>query len=300
MLKDRITRIINFACKVAESGKINDPEFVRRFIATHEINLLIKGDFMSKNPDEMTDEYTDYIESLNLSTYLVKKGSIYYRARAGYEVLHGSVDDYNRDFYMPYHGKNIEAPPPLLSAGARFNREGTSYLYLADDIDTCIAEIQAQINQVCSVGKFESQEDIELIDLRIEKDLESSIFIGLLTQPINNDNHNEYNVTRFLSEILRTINPNGMIFKSVQSKGNNIVCFQRKVFSPIKFSQKLYRVKKIMYETEKTNSAIEEFANKLEGSYGSILSINDDWEKANEEKFDYLNDWIEHERSTRA
>lgn len=297
MLKDKITNIINFAHTVAVNGaKDDEVDFVERFIAEKEINQMIENDFMERNPDDMIDEYVDYVKTLDLNSKKINKGCTYYRARIGCEMLSGSVDDYNRNFMIPYYGRDICAPPPLLSAGGRFNNEGTSYLYLSDNINTCIAEVHAQINQICSIGEFVATSDFELIDLRESRDLEASIIIKLLTQPVNNNNRNRYNMTRFLSRLLRIINPNGIIFESVQSAGNNIVCFNKKLFMPVEYSQVLYKVKKINYETEKIKGAVEEYAERARHSYGSILSINEDDEKNREEKFEYLEEWIEHER----
>ena len=55
--------------------------------------------------------------------------------------------------------------PPVYTAGGRFNRQGISYLYLADTIETCLAEVHLQIGQNCSVGKFKCKQEIEVIDL---------------------------------------------------------------------------------------------------------------------------------------
>ena len=297
MLKDKISKIISFAHAVAVNGIAKDPDYVEKYIIKQEMNKMIEEDFMIKNPEEMIEEYTEYVETLNLMNYNIKKGRSFFRARVGCEVLKGSVDDYSRDFIIPYHEGDISAPPPLFSSGARFNEAGTSYLYLADNIDTCIAEIHAQINQICSVGTFESVDDINLVDLRKADGLEAEVIIGLLTQPVNSDNIHRYNITRFFSEILRKINPNGIVFESVQSTGNNIVCFNKKLFKSVKFSEKIYRVKKIKYEIEGVDGAVEEFSNKKDRDYGSILEINDEVEEVRKRKFDYFCEWIDFVRN---
>lgn len=55
-------------------------------------------------------------------------------------------------FILPYYKNEIESPPPIYTTGRRFNRDGISYLYLADTIETCLLEVHLQIGQNCSIG----------------------------------------------------------------------------------------------------------------------------------------------------
>lgn len=64
--------------------------------------------------------------------------------------------------------------------------EGISYLYLADTIETCLAEVHLQIGQNCSVGKFKCKQEIEVIDLtKFNGDLEMEIWLEIMTQPVH-------------------------------------------------------------------------------------------------------------------
>ena len=48
----------------------------------------------------------------------------------------------------------MDKPPARFVKGGRFNRQGVSYLYLADNVETCISEIHLQVGQICSIVQF--------------------------------------------------------------------------------------------------------------------------------------------------
>ncbi|WP_164112000.1 MULTISPECIES: RES family NAD+ phosphorylase [Sphingobacterium] len=56
--------------------------------------------------------------------------------------------------YTPYTSSEISSPPSYLARKGRMNREGFSFLYLAEDIETAINEIRPNPGDIISVGGF--------------------------------------------------------------------------------------------------------------------------------------------------
>lgn len=204
-------------------------------------------------------------------------------------------DDYNRSFVLPYYQHEIEAPPSIYATGGRFNREGISYLYLADTIETCLAEVHLQIGQKCSIGQFKCKEQMEVIDLtKFNDESEMRTWLKTLTQPVHSGTKHIYNITRFLSDIFKSINSNGIYFESVQAEGHNIVCYNPTLFQLIEYSEKIYAATKIKYVYQEVEDSIREYSRNGKSKYINLYNEYEDEKK--EKKFEYLNSWIEEER----
>lgn len=294
-LKDKIENAKIMSSVLDKYPKETSKDYAWNSIFQIELNSIVNDDLMRKNPDILFDEYKEYFTTKELPTKIIDTDTVFYRGRIGNEVIYGAEDDYNRSFIIPYYKKGIEAPPPIYTEGGRFNRQGISYLYLADTIETCLAEVHLQIGQSCSIGEFKCKEEMNVIDLtKFSNDVEMATWLKILTQPVHNGTKHIYNITRFLSDVFRSININGIYFESVQAQGHNIVCFKPALFQLIEYSEKVYNATKIKYVYQQVEDAIREYANKEERKY--INSCNLDEEEKNEKTFDYLNNWIENER----
>lgn len=297
ILEDKINMVVSCAEKLKPFSKGDCFYEIKKEYINRKIKEIVENDFLSKNPEELLNEYVQYFKQKNIPTIKIKNGKEYYRGRVGYKSLFGSDGDLNRNFILPYYGKDIMAPPPLLSLGSRFNREGTSYLYLSDNIETCMAEIHSQVGQLCSIGIFKCKNEIEIIDLTTIRDnIEMEVWLGILTQPVYGDIHNIYNITKFLADVLKKINENGIMFKSVQSSGINIVCYKPDSFELVRFSEKLYSVKKIGYTYEPFKDSIEQYANR---NKTNLSTYNEAIENKHEEENEYMEEWIEFRRKTK-
>lgn len=164
-LLERVAHSKNIAdaivnCCTVEKHK----EFVREQSFQADLEKIVNDDLMKNNPDKLFIEYKKYFETKKLPIKIINGDTIFYRGRIGNEMIYGAEDDHNRSFILPYYKSEIEAPPPMYAKGGRFNRQGISYLYLADTIETCLAEVHLQIGQNCSVAEFKCKNQIELID----------------------------------------------------------------------------------------------------------------------------------------
>ena len=148
---------------------------------------------------------------------------------------------------------NIDAmgkPPKRKSTNGRANPIGIPYLYVASSPETAIAEIRGNKGERLSIARFEILEDLELADLRnpritvtpfgLDDDELELIYTNLpflellgneLSKPIIPREANlEYLPSQYLSEIIKHIGFNGIIYKSSVSNGDNFVLFDdRKV-----------------------------------------------------------------------
>lgn len=272
----------------------NQKEYVLNYIFQSNLQSIINNDLMYKNPYFLFGKYITYFQTKQLPTKTIHAGEIFLRGRVGNEIIYGALDDCDMNFILPYYQNAIQAPPPMHATGGRFNREGISYLYLADKVETCLAEVHLQIGQNCSVGEFRCAKDFDLIDLtQFTNDFEMKTWLKILTQPVYNETKYVYNTTRFLADVFKSINENGIYFESVQSEGHNIVCYNPSLFELVEYSEKIYCATKIKYDFEQVEDSIRKYS-KNEKRH-EINSYNADEDEKNQKKFEYLNSWLEHE-----
>ena len=275
--------------------QVPNPRDIDVFFCEKMIPDTLEKCLLHYNPKEIMDEFEKYFRAMNLKTHLVHKGEVYYRGRIGNLNVPGAIDDCDTFFTMPYYDKSIVAAPPLLTKGGRFNRAGTSHLYLASDIETCLAEVHLQVGQNCSVGRFVCKEDMELINLSdYANSTELKIWYDILTQPIQEEKSSRYLITQFLADVLQQINPEGLFFKSVQSVGYNVVCFAPAKFKLVPFSERIYRANAIRYTYSMVQDTIQRYKNRND-EY-QISSYNSKLDEENEELINYMLSWIEHEQ----
>lgn len=272
--------------------EIEDINSIEYLIYKTEFKKLIDETFMKNNPASIKEEFVKYFKEKNLPLKRVEKNEIYYRARVGNDSLAGAIDDCDMNFEIPFYGINIEAPPALYTQGGRFNRGGYSYLYLASDIETCLAEVHLEVGQKCSIGEFRCTKDIEILDLKKEsQDLEMLIWKEILLQPVYKEMKYKYFITQFLTDIFIEMGYLGIYFGSTQSIGQNIVCFDPSYFELVKYSEKLYIAESISYKFSQVEDTIRKRAKNKRRE--PISSYNEAQDMENEKKADYLDEWID-------
>lgn len=296
-LNNKIEKAKRMADGLANCTIENYKDFVWNHSFQSDLIEIVNDDLMHNNPENLFEEYKEYFKIKELPTKTIDTNTVFYRGRIGNEIIYGAEDDYNRNFILPYYQKGIEAPPPIYTDGGRFNRQGISYLYLADTIETCLAEVHLQIGQNCSIGEFRCKEQMEVIDLtKFSKDSEIGVWLKIMTQPVHNGTKHIYNITRFLADVFKSINSKGIYFESVRAEGYNIVCFEPSLFQVVEYSEKIYTATKIKYDYQQVEDSIREYSKNSKGKY--ISSYNEYENEKNEKKFEYLNEWIKNERET--
>lgn len=175
----------------------------------------------------------------------VPAGTVLYRAR---EI---KLDDYSKPdmglnvkiadgkfITEGFNEKNsIECPIGIGSDG-RNNIAGMSYLYVAQDVATACAEIKSTLRNLISVAEFEVISPLKIIDFsnddkkfsyEINEEYQMSIgqFITLLMfqycQPAVNDM--DYKMTQILSDYIRKMGFDGIMYRSFFTMNNNYTIF---------------------------------------------------------------------------
>jgi hypothetical protein len=118
----------------------------------------------------------------------------------------------------------------------RYNHTGQSVLYLSSDKETAFSELKLKNENLCAVQKFRIRELRDVLKLRYAyKTMDSNIdtlFLGIIydgyigqSPDQNNSWKPKYFVPRFITDCLRNLHYNGIVFSSAESRGENLVVF---------------------------------------------------------------------------
>jgi hypothetical protein len=200
-----------------------------RFFPKHHVYQTL----FSINNEERISPLFSLLEQLE---FKVKSGDEFFRAR---------ISD------NPLSKHDMGPPPSHLATSGRANPNGISYVYLADNVDTCISEVRPYNGCEIHVSQFTSSNDKTVIDLRTPRKTSSIIpfpesqygevlsiidllesFEKALSVPIKPHlSELEYIPTQFLCEYIKSLGSyDGIIFKSSFGKGDNYVFFDKKDF----------------------------------------------------------------------
>jgi hypothetical protein len=206
--------------------------------------------------------HTDFInkEVLDLFVRCVRKtykaGTTFYRGR--------TCRDKNG-----FLSTEMGAPPVTLATAGRANPEGISILYLADTVKTTLYEIRAGVYDYITVGDFELQKDIEVINLAdIDK---ISPFIGIdftqhainmehlkmickeIAKPLRrHDSLLDYIPTQYITDYIKSKNFDGIEYISTMCQGG----FNLAIFDESSFTCKqttVYDIKDLSYTYNRIN-----------------------------------------------
>lgn len=211
--------------------------------------------------------HSNYINTDKLYTFLkcarktYKAGEIFFRSR---------ICPNEKGYTCSEMG-----PPPEANAKAgRVNPTGISILYLSDSRDTTLYEIRAGVYDYVTVGRFELQEDIEVINLATIDRI--SPFIGIdygfdfiqyainiehlkmigqeIAKPLRNENALDYLPTQYMSDYIRSKGYDGIAYISTMRKnGMNLAVFNEQLFKCIDTT--VYDVKYISYSYDELRQA---------------------------------------------
>lgn len=195
-----------------------------RFFPQHDLFSTI----FSKNNTHESNTFISLIGDLGTIRY---ESDIFYRARISEEQLESS---------------KMGMPPAKLATAGRANPLGIAYLYLADNIGTCIQEVRPSNGAIINISTFTATRDLNFIDLvdpkktvsllkyeenEIHLILQFMNWLGLFSEELSKPvlpekSHLEYIPTQFVCEYIKAIaNIDGIIFSSSYGSGNNLVLF---------------------------------------------------------------------------
>ena len=188
-----------------------------------------------------------------------KKGDTFYRGRISSST--------------GIESSQMGAPPYEKASAGRANSLGISCLYLAKDVETTIHEIRSGAFDFVTVGKFELQEDIIVVDLKaIDKISPFVEKLDCMEYAINKEHLNKINSemgkamrrsdssldyvpTQYISDFIKSIvhkgKPEyaGIEYNSTMNpSGFNLAIFDPKLFDCI--NVETYKIKDIRYTKE--------------------------------------------------
>ncbi len=175
---------------------------------------------------------------------VVSAGRHYYRARIGYQKKGVPiVGEWSpKPHYLPYKDKLIGRVPPPLAKNGRMNRQGVSFLYVASDSDTALAEVRPHPGQYVSIGKFVSNKSLRIADFtnikiknycsqhKIQDLITLQTINELFSRPVPNQMGGQYLITQLLADAIRKLGYDGVGYKSSVGSGTNLAIFNPSFF----------------------------------------------------------------------
>jgi len=172
-----------------EYFKNNSEIFIKRVGILDKINpnilsanALVKAKSWDDFVDELKTKNRFHTNSINENVLKLYCSYLEKTYNKGQKFFRGRISKTSSGVDISEMG----APPLELAKAGRVNAEGISHLYLSNDIDTTIHETRAGAYDIITVGTFELQKNITIIDFqRIEKIYPFSEALDLLGYAIN-------------------------------------------------------------------------------------------------------------------
>ncbi|WP_189286495.1 RES family NAD+ phosphorylase [Bacillus pumilus] len=240
--------------------KIDFEHLVRKW---HDFRDVIKHEhrFINRLPLEIETLFKKKSEN----SRILKKGEVFYRARIG-GGDENALTPYGADL-------SVMGMPPLDKVRmGRANPDGIRYLYLANEKETAIAEVRPWCGAKVTIGDFKLRDNILSMDFSYSSQMslfkvinseqietamsEIAFFKNLsneMSKPISPDeSYLEYIPTQFITEVIKSVGYEGMVFNSSLSDGLNVVLFSQECIDIVKTD--LYKVHSINYDFLKTDN----------------------------------------------
>ncbi len=250
-------------------------------------------DFFTYIPEvsssELDSDWVDFIDKIKRTAVARKqtlnKDQGFYRARILDEKKIEVHNHMLKGNYLPK--EKLGAPPRKESQAGRINSKGVPCLYLADEVNTAIAEIKPHLGAHINVAKFELIRNIEVVDTTkniitiedyykktvdskvTEKDEEELLWWGIglfFSIPINPYHEStDYIGTQYLSDIFKSLGFKGIIYGSAMKKNQkNLALFYPELAKPVGDRPEYLRIDDIHYQTNK--DSLNNFVTQIKGS----------------------------------
>ena len=222
-----VIRISGLAINLEDKVSYSD-DIVARASVWEQLKIEVKENYRYFVDHEKFDSYADLSPSATL-----KEGSFLFRARI------------TPDGQKKLKPKNMGCPDKGKATAGRANPLGIPYLYLCKDEETTFYEVRSVYLDRLSIGKFQIQRDLNIVDFNSK----SSLFLSFdgtnslsdtvvkkliqdaisrdLSKPMRRyDTELEYIPTQLICEYCKRNNADGICFNSsLHSGGVNYVLF---------------------------------------------------------------------------
>lgn len=189
---------------------------------------------------------------------------ILWRAQLGYCWRAG--DEYRPGEPVPY-GTDRMKPRKNRGFEGRVNPKGITYLYLATNRDTALAEVRPWIGSLISVGQFKMCRELRVVNCTTNDKIpiylegepsaaerERSVWTYIdraFAEPVmRTDDVAKYVPTQILAELFKAEGFDGLGYRSSLGPGHNIGLFDLDAVDVIADSLKLFEVKALNYKFE--------------------------------------------------
>lgn len=156
---------------------------------------------------------------------------------------------------------DLKAPPVGIAQAGRANPPGLSYLYVASDQATALAEVRPTVADLVTVAKFEAARDFKLVDLsdprskispfRLGLEALSNVraamaFLSMLSEDLTKPTpaHKaayDYLATQYLCELIKRIGYDGVRYRSsLNSGGYNYAFFDVEALFPVELHAPMF------------------------------------------------------------
>ena len=238
--------------------------------ATWDWLFQLKGHISYINPQEIAKKIVEKCEDMIKDLERKEKNISLFRARLGVkDILHyAELGDEPEDVYIPYKKGEIGAPPAETASEGRFNRAGTSYLYLASTRDTAIKEIRPNVGHDVSIGEFFIKGEINIVDFTVldfydyatsDDKIDNYIKLRAIEKVISLPNpEKKYRLTQGFADAFYSLGYDGVKFNSSVSDGTyNLVLFKKEMAIYKKKSKEAFHISGMEYKVEEVKKDID-------------------------------------------
>jgi len=217
---------------------------------------------ISENRYILNDKYKKLTEEiLRLAKdreAFLEQGSVFWRAKPSKGFRVTKDGEILRDGYT----KEEMSALSKKAKGGRANPAGISYLYLAENLETAIAEIKPYIGDVITIASFSLSRKVKIVDIRQgapslpeavfskNKDSLDHLWFGIkmyFATPVKPQDPKEYIPTQYVAELFKNNGYDGIKFDSVQRRDNfNLVLFNP-FDAPLNHMEGERKIEKIEY-----------------------------------------------------
>jgi len=195
----------------------------------------------------LDEESQDFLQAIKDTcesrVQIIEPNSEMWRAQMGYDTLPLMHYEVNiDDIYVPYSEKRMRPLSNSASEG-RANPKGIPCLYVASDKETAMSEIRPWLGSTVSVGKFTNSKELRIVDFSKHHGDSLPSFLAepddakkieavwtyidkSFSEPVtNSDQKSDYAPTQIIAELIKSLNYDGIAFKSSLNKGHNLALF---------------------------------------------------------------------------
>lgn len=218
---------------------------------------------ISENRYILNDKYKKLTEEiLRLAKdreAFLEQGSVFWRAKPSKGLRVAEDGEIISDGYTK---EEMSAPSKENAKDGRANPAGIFYLYLAENLETSIAEIKPYIDDTITIASFSLSRKVKIVDigqgapslskaiLSKNKDSFDHLWFGIkmyFAIPVKPQEPKRYIPTQYVAELFKNNGYDGIKFDSVQRRGNfNIVLFNPSD-APLNRMEDERRIEKIEY-----------------------------------------------------